>query len=150
MSVHRVDVARLAGYVRQAVSVLGIVALSVVSTLAVQRLLAPPPASAQPAQFEEVRAGRFVLVGADGTMLARLDPGGDGNGRLQLFDARGPLRLVVAGQGSFIALDPDGTTVRFRAGYVPYVDASGRAPINGVWLDPEGSLGTVPPGTIQR
>ena len=137
-------------YLRQATSIPGTVALSVSATLFVQQVVAPPQATAQPTQFEEVRATRFVLVGQDGTMLARLDPGGDGNGRLQLFDARGPLRVVLGGQGSLLALAPDGATIRFRSGYVPYVDASGRAPMNGVWLDPEGSISIVPPGTIQR
>ncbi len=55
----------------QGASVLGIVALSVLATLTVQHLLLPPPAIAQSDQLQEVRAARFVLVAADGTVLAK-------------------------------------------------------------------------------
>jgi hypothetical protein len=141
---------RLSGQLLQAAAVLGIVALSVVTTLLVQHLVATPPATAQPTQFAEVRATRFVLVAADGTVLANLEPGGDGNGRLQLFDKTGTLRVGLAGGGALNIADTDGVTPRFRAGYVPYVDSAGRPPINGIWLDPEGSISVVPPTAAQR
>jgi hypothetical protein len=131
-------------YLRQGASVLSIVALSVLATLAVQHLLLPPPAAAQATQVEEVRAARIVLVAADGTVLAKLEPGGDGNGRLQLFDKTGTLRVGLAGGGALNINDTDGVTQRFRAGYVPYVDSAGRPPINGMWLDAGGSISTVP------
>lgn len=134
-------------YLLHGASVLGIVSLSVSVTLFVQHLLTPPPATAQSSQPQEVRATRFVLVAPDGTILATLQPGGDGNGLLQLRDAGGALRVGLAGQGGLNVFDPDGTTQRFRAGYVPNVDAAGRPPINGIWLDPEGSISIVPPGT---
>jgi hypothetical protein len=129
----------------QGASVLGTVALSVLATLAVQHLLLPPPALAQPDQAQEVRAARFVLVAADGTELAKLEPGGDGNGRLQLFDKAGTLRVGLAGGGALNINDTDGVTQRFRAGYVPYVDSAGRPPINGMWLDADGSISIVSP-----
>ena len=109
-------------------------------------LVVSPSATAQPSPAREVRAERFVLVAADGTEIGHWVGGGpDGNARLQLRDASGTLRVLLAGQGSLIAFDTDGSTIRFRAGYVPYVDASGRPPINGVWLHPEGSISRVPP-----
>jgi hypothetical protein len=128
----------------QGASALGIVALSVLATLTVQHLLLSPSASAQADQPQEVRATRFVLVAADGTVLARLEPGGDGNGRLQLFDKTGTLRVGLAGGGALNINDTDGVTQRFRAGYVPYVDSAGRPPINGVWIDADGSIGVAP------
>ena len=131
-------------YLRQGASVLGIVALSVLATLAVQHLLLPPSATAQSGPLQEVRAARFVLVAADGTVLANLEPGGDGNGRLQLFDKAGTLRVGLAGGGALNISDTDGVTQRFRAGYVPYVDSAGRPPINGMWLDADGSISIVP------
>ena len=131
-------------YVRQGVSTIGIVALSVLGTLLSQHVLAPSPAIAQPTQLQELRAAKFVLVAADGTELARLEPGGDGNGRLQLFDKTGVVRVSLAGGGAVNIFDTDGTTQRFRAGFVPYVDSAGRPPINGVWLDEEGTVGGVP------
>ncbi len=131
---------------RKGASVVGILSLSVVANVLVQQVLAPPPATAQPGQTQEVRAQRFILVAANGTELARLEPGGEGNGRLQLFDADGTLRVILAGQGALHVVDPDGE-LRFRSGYVPQTDPSGRAPINGVWLDAESSISHVPPGT---
>ena len=135
---------------RQAASILGIVALSVLTTPLVQHVLTPPQASAQPSQFEEIRAARFVLVGRDGTTLAILETAPAGDGRLQLFDAAGNLRVGLAGQGALNVFDPDGTTQRFRAGHVPEVDPRGRPPMNGVWLDGNGSISIVPAGTVQR
>ena len=128
----------------QGASTLGIVVLSVLATLTAQHLLLPPLVIAQPDQPQEVRATRFVLVAADGTVLARLEPGGDGNGRLQLFDKTGTLRVGLAGGGALNINDTDGVTQRFRAGYVPYVDSAGRPPINGMWLDADGSIGVAP------
>src|SRR5687768_9614761 len=99
-------------HLREGAAVLGTVALSVLATLAVQHLLLPPPAIAQSDQLQEVRAARFVLVAADGTVLARLEPGGDGNGRLQLFDKAGTVRVGLAGGGALNINDPDGVTQR--------------------------------------
>ena len=123
-----------------------IVVLSVVTTLLVEHWVTPPSVTAQSTQPDEIRASRFVVVGPDGTELARLEPGGGaGGGRLQLFDVTGTLRAGLTGQGALNILDQDGTTQRFRAGFVPYADTQGRPPINGVWLDAEGgSVGIVP------
>jgi hypothetical protein len=129
---------------RQTASVLGIVVLSVTTTLIVQRFLAPSPAAAQVGQLEEISATRFTLVGADGTILARLEPGNDANARLQLFNNVGVLRVGLTAQGAVNIFDVDGTTQRFRAGFVPYTDGQGRPPINGVWLDGDGSIGPIP------
>jgi hypothetical protein len=131
-------------YARQSISVVGIVALSVSATLLTQQLLIPSTASAQATQLQELRGSKFVLVAADGTELARLEPGGDGNGRLQLFDKTGVMRVSVAGGGAINIMDTDGTTQRFRAGFVPYVDSAGRPAINGVWLDEDGTVDVVP------
>jgi len=108
-------------------------------------LVIPSAATAQSGQAQEVWASAFTLVGPDGTVLARLEPGAGNNGRLQLFDSTGALRVGLAGQGALNVYDTDGTTQRFRVGYVPFVDAMGRPPINGVWLDPEGSISVLPP-----
>jgi hypothetical protein len=107
-------------------------------------LLVPSLVTAQVTQPQEVRAARFVLVAADGTVLANLEPGGDGNGRLQLYDKTGTLRVGLAGGGALNIADPDGVTQRFRAGYVPYEDSARRPPINGMWLDADGSISLVP------
>lgn len=107
-------------------------------------LVVPSLATAQASQPQEVRATRFVLVAADGTVLANLEPGGDGNGRLQLYEKTGTLRVGLAGGGALNIADPDGVTQRFRVGYVPYTDSAGRPPINGMWLDPDGSISLVP------
>ena len=135
---------------RKGASTLGIVSLSVLVTLVVQPALTPPPATAQPNQFEEIRAARFVLVGREGTPLAILETAPAGDGRLQLFDAAGYLRVGLAEQGALNIFDPDGATQRFRAGYVPEVAPRGRPPLNGVWLDANGSLSIVPAGPVQR
>ena len=113
-------------------------------------LVVPSLATAQASQPQEVRATRVVLqlyaqaTGVDGTVLANLEPGGDGNGRLQLYDKTGTLRVGLAGGGALNIADPDGVTQRFRVGYVPYTDSAGRPPINGMWLDPDGSISLVP------
>lgn len=83
-------------------SVLGIVALSVGATLAVQHLLTGAPAVAQAGQAQEISATAFNLVDANGTVRARLGPNriGDGSGvNLSLFDPTGQNRLVTLGSG---------------------------------------------------
>ena len=135
---------RLWRYVRQASSVLGIVALSVLATLAVQQVLAPTGATTQSTQLPEVRASAFVLVGPAGTVLSRLHPGpGSGNGNLTLYDTTGAQRITITGNGAFNAYDPDGITHRFRAGFAePGAGFSQRT--NGVWLDPNGTISILP------
>jgi len=108
-------------------------------------LLMPPPAAAQSSQPQELRATRFILVAPDGATLATLAPSALGDGSLQLFDTNGARRLNLGGSGAIAAFDTDGTTLRFRAGYVPFIDASGRPMFNGVLLDPDGSVGFIVP-----
>lgn len=143
-------IAGLAERFRPGVTILATVSLSVIATVLVQHLGASAAATAPPGQLPEVRASTFVLVGPGGTELARLEPGHDGNARLQMFDASGTLRLGLAAQGALNVFDTDGTTQRFRAGYVPYVDGIGRPPINGVWLDADGSVSVVSASPPQR
>jgi len=107
-------------------------------------LVAAPQATAQSSQLQEVRASAFIVVGPDGTVLARLAAGGTGNGRLNLYDPAGTQRLVMRGDGSVIAYDQDGTTPAFWAGRTFTVRA-GVPPLNGVLLGPGGSIGMIPP-----
>lgn len=109
-------------------------------------LLAVPQATAQSSQLQEVRASGFTLVGADGTVIARLERAGtSGNGRLNLYDAAGTRRLNMNGEGDVIAYDQDGTTPVFRAGRTFGVGAAGRPLLNGVQLGPDGSISMIPP-----
>jgi hypothetical protein len=76
---------------------MSIVALSVVTTLLVQHFSAPTPVAAQAGAQREVRAQLFLLVGPSGNTLARLGPGGLGNGNLELRDTSGTIRADFAG-----------------------------------------------------
>jgi len=107
-------------------------------------LVAAPQATAQASQAQEVRASAFTLVGADGTVLARLQPSALGTGNLTLYDTAGTPRLNVNGNGAIAARDQDGTTPVFRAGRTFDITASG-PPLNGVELGPGGSISTIPP-----
>src|SRR5207249_7025010 len=62
-------------------------------------LVAAPHVTAQSSQEQEVRASAFTLVGPDGTVLARLAPGGSGNGNMSLYDTAGKRRMSIAGDG---------------------------------------------------
>ncbi len=130
---------RFRRYVKQAGSAIGVVGLSVIVTLLVQHVISPPRATAQVSQ-QEVRAGAFVLVGQDGTVLGRLSAGDQGNGQLVLFDASGKQRVVLAGAGALVVNDPDGRTARFVAGYTVVPGPNGEPPINGVLLDADGRI----------
>jgi hypothetical protein len=101
---------RLRRRLKQTGSLFGIVALSVLTTLLVQHLIAPAPATAQSIQTSEIRASSFVLVGADGTIIGRLGPGSSGTGNLTLFDASGRLRIAVSGAGDLLAYGGSGGT----------------------------------------
>jgi len=101
----------LPSWLSRAGSILGIVSLSVISTLLIQRLLLPQPAGAQSAQASEVRASSFVLIGSDGTEIARLGPGSQGAGNLTLFDQTGQLRIAVSGAGDLLAYGTGGTAL---------------------------------------
>jgi hypothetical protein len=107
-------------------------------------LVAPSLATAQSTQAQEVRASAFTLVGPDGTVLARLAPGDSGNGRLNLYDAAGTMRVAVIGNGRFLAYDQDGTTQVFRAGRT-FEASPGQPVFNGVELGPGGSISMIPP-----
>ena len=101
----------------------------------------------------------FTLVGPEGTALARLEPGADGNGRLQLLDTNGTVRVALSGDALLRFFDSAGTqrvglngegalnvfdqdaTVRFRAGYL---STGNLGPINGIQLDPDGTIENLP------
>lgn len=135
---------RLRHYLRRAVSTLATVALSVAVTILVMRAVSPQQAHAQQGQAGDVRATSFTLVGQDGTVLARLQTGGQGNGELRLYDATGNLRAELAGAGFLIIRDPDGLTPRFRAGFTTTTSRDlGLPPFNGVQLDPNGTIGVL-------
>ena len=140
---------------------LGIVCLSVLTTLFVQRTLNPPAAAAQSSQPQEVRASMFTLVGPEGTALARLEPGADGNGRLQLLDTNGTVRVALSGDALLRLFDSAGTqrvglngqgalnvfaqdaTLRFSASYL---STGNLGAINGIQLDPDGTIETLTGG----
>lgn len=98
-------------WLSRSVSTLAIVALSVCSTLAVERLLGPQPAGAQFISSPEIRAQSIVLTSSDGTTIARLGPGSSGAGNLTLFDASGRLRLAASGAGDLLAYGTGGTAL---------------------------------------
>jgi hypothetical protein len=84
--------------VRHGASVLGVISLSVVTTLVVQHALPSTPAAAQSSQAQEISATAFNLVDANGIVRARLGTSrtGDGSGvNLSLFDPTGQNRLVT-------------------------------------------------------
>jgi hypothetical protein len=124
----RLHVATIRRTLIQAAAVAGIVALTVLA----MRLFAPGQTHAQAAQQGEVRATAFVLVGADGTVLARLAPGSAGNAVLTLMDSTGKPRAYMAGGGfagmpgggQMGVLDNDGKP-RAQLFYVPNVDSGG-------------------------
>jgi hypothetical protein len=97
--------------IRRLAPLLGVVLLSVFTTLVVERLLIPPPAKAQSEQAGEVRASAFVLVGSDGTQIARLGPGSAGDGVLTLDDGSGALHLAASGHGDLLAYGTGGTAL---------------------------------------
>jgi hypothetical protein len=107
-------------------------------------LVAPSLATAQAGQLEEVRASAFVLVGADGTTLARLEPGNQGGGSLVLNDTSGTRRLQLAGGGWVAAYEQDGSTAAFRAGRAFIPTSDGTPAVNGVLLGPGGSVSSLP------
>jgi hypothetical protein len=144
----RLNLATVRSALLRGTSVLGIVLLSVVTTLLVQRMVAPPRAAAQAGQLQEARASKFTLVGSDGTILATLQASTvDGNGQLNVFDAKGNKRARVQGAGLFVSYDVDGVTPRFVAGYqYPQVPGpTGNPPVNGIQLDPQGAITVLPP-----
>jgi len=97
----------LRNYLKRAASVIPIVALSVVTTLLVQHFMAPPPAAAQQ-NPQVVRASTFLLIGHNGETLARLGPGGLGNGNLELWDTNGDERADYAGDAVAHLWDANG------------------------------------------
>jgi hypothetical protein len=88
----------------KAAMVVGIVALTVLA----MRVFGPRQTAAQPAQEGDVRATSFTLVGADGTVLAKLAPSSAGNGILTLFDTAGRPRAAINGNGAMAVLDTNG------------------------------------------
>ena len=128
---------------QRSVLFVGVVAISVLTTLLVERLANPTPVAAQGGQPQVIRATAFELVGPGDSVLARLSPGGSGNGNLSLFDTAGNRRAAMAGNGTFFVFDEDGTTLRFEAGYSQTAGASGTPPVNGVALAPDGTVGVL-------
>lgn len=97
-------------YLRRTASTAGIVTLSVVSTLLVQHVLTPAPASAR-AVREQARNAVYEVPGGAGGTLARLGPGPEGNGNLRLWDTAGNLRVQIAGNGTETIWDANGNVV---------------------------------------
>jgi hypothetical protein len=93
---------------KRAASTASIVALSVVTTLFVQHVVAPPPANAR--SFQAVTQPEFIVSGGTGT-IARLGPGPLGNGNLRLWDTSGNLRVEIAGDGTAHIWDASGNTL---------------------------------------
>ena len=115
----------------------GVLAFSVVN---------PSSATAQSNQLQEVRASGFTLVGPDGTVLATLAPGPlTGAAALEMYDAAGTRHLELVGLGIMNAFDPEGITPVFRAGRTYRLGPLGQPPLNGVALDPDGSISIIPP-----
>jgi hypothetical protein len=109
-------------------------------------LMSAPQVTAQASQPSEVRASAFTLVGADGIVLASLQPSAvDGSAVLVLFDADGTRRLNLFGAGVLNVFDQDGVTQVFRAGRTYELGVAGEAPVNGVLLGPDGSISAIPP-----
>ena len=112
-------------------------------SLAINRA-APSAATAQSLSAPEVRASAFVLVGSDGTVLARLRPSTAGNGLLELDNTEGTRRLSLTGGGEMDAYDTDGATLLFRAGRTFDPSPVGDPPVNGVVLGPGGTISQLP------
>ena len=104
---------------RELISFFAMVALSALAVLLAQHLLTPSRATAQAGQAQVVRASAFELVATDGTVLARLAVNSNGGSVLTLDDVTGTRRLELNGRGVLNSFDTDGTTARFRAGYLP-------------------------------
>jgi hypothetical protein len=128
--------------------VIGTAVLAALATVVALRVTAPPAATAESGQAEEVRASAFVLVGPDGKVLARLGPGPDGNGNLTVFDGTGALRVVVAGGGAIVIREGDGLTPRVTlaaiqgAAGIQLNDREGRPRLQvGVSAEAEGGAG---------
>lgn len=102
---------RFREYLRHGAGTAAIVALSVVTTLLVQRLITPPDASAHSGERAEIRAQAFLLTAPDGTVIGRLGPGSSGNGNLTLFDSSGALHMAVSGDGDLLAYGTGGTAL---------------------------------------
>jgi hypothetical protein len=100
------------------------VALSVTVTALVLGGREPSRATAQPGGLEEVRASSFVLVRADGTEIARIQPNSNGGGALKLYDSTGTERFDLQPLG-FIIRDADGVTGRLGLGTNPLSGAPG-------------------------
>jgi hypothetical protein len=106
-------------------------------------LVAPSAATAQPTQAQEVQASAFVLVGTDGTVLGRWEPGPGGGANLRLNNADGTQRMTVSAGSQIASYGPDGTTLTFRAGRSTE-DYTGPVPVNGLLLGPDGAVGILP------
>jgi len=88
------------GTIRQGASVLGIVSLSVIATLALQHFSVPAPAAAQTGQAQAINAGAFNVVDTNGTVRAALGLGEAGGANLTLFDSAGRAPLVILRAGN--------------------------------------------------
>ncbi len=106
-------------------------------------IMAPPWATAQSSDLQEVRASAFVVVGPDGAVVARLAPGTEGAGNLRLNSVEGTGRVALTGSGALNVFAEDGTTLAFRAGYGTTA-VMGNPSVNGVQLGPDGSVSTLP------
>jgi hypothetical protein len=125
--------------------------VAVVTLLVAQHLVQPGRVAAQGDQPQEIRASKFTLVAADGTVIGtwesrpsqQVTRGGisattQGGARLSIFNAAGKQRVALAPDGLLAVYDADGTTPRFISGYVLPANLpgpTGNAPLNGLQLD---------------
>src|SRR5580700_9193051 len=93
----------------KAASTVAVVALSVATTLFVQHVLTPTTAAARALQ-EQAHDTTYIVPGGTG-MLARLGPGGLGNGNLRLWDTSGNLRVELAADGTAHIWDANGNVL---------------------------------------
>ena len=106
-------------------------------------LVAPSSATAQSSQAQEVRASAFTLVGADGTVIARLVSNQLGGGVLQLAFSDGATSATYGGVG--ITTYGISGNATFRAGQCLNGPCpGGLPPFNGVELGPGGSIRMLP------
>jgi hypothetical protein len=130
-------------YLRQAVSTLATVSLSVVVTVFVMRALTPQHAHAQAAPGV-VQATEVDLIAPNGAISARLQTAGTGDGNLTLYDNGGHARVVLSAVGALLVNDANGVTPRFAAGYTEEFYPQGVPPFDGVLFDANGSEGSLP------
>lgn len=138
-------------HARHAAWLLGTVLLSVLTTLLVQRLLAPGAVAAQSGQAQVLRASAFELLGPGGGVVGRLTADSSGSGALALSNGGGQQRAVLTGDGTLAFYDGDGQILRLGMGLgttqfgpgISIFGSDGRTRRLGLGLSPSGNPGVV-------